>query len=219
VRIVKKVRGRRGARGGGWTADIIHMTEEMLEESEKQEAGRKYFAVLAIFLVVSWILYDFVLVGSKKFLITQSYSFEGKTTGEIADSLEKESRRLLSGAGEIEQIAGFVHLIERSRYLLYTGEVRLESYYDFTRSIMYPRQEIGFKDKSQYAVEVSKYLRRVRKTQYEYVKYEFSDPGFYYEDFTRNARVSVVRTARGGSKEYYTYHFREYRGRYYLYPD
>lgn len=204
---------------GDWTAEIRHMTEEMLEESEKQEASRKYFAGLAIFLVIFWILYDFVLVGSKKFLITQSYSFEGKTTDEIADSLEKESRLLLFETSEKEQITSFVHLIERNRYLLYNGEVRLESYYDFTRSIMYPKQEIGLKEKTQYAYEVRKYMQRVRKTQYGYIKYEFSDPEFYYEDFTRNAHVSVVRTARGGSKEYYSYHFREYRGRYYLYLD
>lgn len=202
---------------GYWTAEIRLLTSEMLEEREKLAATKRYAVGLAILLVIAWVLYDFVLAGSKNFQKAQEYSFEGKTIREISGSLNEEFQRLYSGADETEQIMGFVHLIERNHYLLYRREIRLESFYDFISGILYPKQKVSLRNKSRYAFGVRRYLRRMRKTRYEYLKYELSEPEFYYEDYTRNASVLSVRTTVEGSKEYQKYYFREFKDRYYLY--
>jgi hypothetical protein len=189
----------------------------MLDEREKLAAMKRYAVGMAILLVIAWILYDFLLVGSKDFRKAQEYSFEGKTIREISGSLNDEFQHLYSGVDEKEQIMGFVHLLERNHYLLYRREIRLESFYDFISGILYPKQKVSLRDKSRYTFGVRRYLRRMRKTQYEYLKYELSEPEFYYEDYTRNARVLSVRTTVEGSKEYHKYYFREYKDRYYLY--
>lgn len=179
--------------------------------------NKKYIIGLAVFLAVFWFLHDFVLVKSTEFQTKHGYTFENKTVREVAGSMSDETQRLLSGVDEKEQITGFVHIIERNRYLLYRNEISPESYYDFIGTILYPFQKISTKKKSQYSYQVSKYLRRMRKTRYEYIKYEMSDPEFYYEDYTRNAEVSLVRTTLEGNKEYSKHHFRQYKERYYLY--
>jgi hypothetical protein len=179
--------------------------------------NKKYVIGLIVFLAIFWFLYDFVVVKSTEFQTKHIYSFENKTVREVADSMSNESQRLLSGVDEKEQITGFVHIIERNRYLLFKKAISPESYYDFIGTILYPFQKISTKKKSQYAYQVRKYLRRMRKTRYEYVKYEMSDPEFYYKDYTRNAEVSVVRVTPEGKKEYHKYHFRQYKERYYLY--
>lgn len=200
-----------------WTPDIIYMTEDILDERDIHAKRRNYFVILGIVLVVFWIIYDFILMEAKDFEIAHRYSFIDKTTREVGRSMTEESRRLLSGADEEEQISGFVHIIERNRYLLYKNQINLESYYDFIDNILYPKQKNSLKDKGEYAFQVSKYLRKIRRTQFEYAKYEMAKPEFYYEDYTRNARVLLVRTSVEGSKEYHTHYFRKYKGRYYLY--
>ncbi len=200
-----------------WTAEIRYMTEEMLEGKEKSRLKKKYALILALFFAAFWVLYDFVLVGNKEFPKAHEYSFENKTIRDIAGSMNEQSQRMVSLGNEREQIIGFVHLIERNRYLLYKNQISLESYYDFVNNILYPKQKNSLKDKARYAHQLSKYLRRMRKTHYEYLKYEMSDPEFFYEDYTRNARVMVVRTSLEGNREYHTHHFRNYKDRYYLY--
>jgi hypothetical protein len=179
--------------------------------------NKKYIIGLAAFLAVFWFLYDFVLVKSTEFQIKGGYTFENRTVREVADSMSNETQRLLGGVDEKEQITGFVHIIERNRYLLLKNAISPESYYDFINTILYPFQKISTKKKSLYAYQVRKYLRRMRKTQYDYVKYEMSEPEFYYKDYTRNAEVSVVRVTLEGKKEYRKHHFRQYKERYYLY--
>jgi hypothetical protein len=200
-----------------WTADIRHVTEEMLQKKEELTTRRKYIVILAFVFLAFWVLYDLLLVGSKEFPIAHEYSFEDKTIREIAGSMTEQSLRMVSDGDEQEQIIGFAHLIERNRYLLYQNEISLESYYDFVNNILYPKQKNSLKDKTRYAYQLNKYLIRMRKTHYEYLKYEMSEPEFYYEDFTRNARVLLVRTSLEGNREYHTHHFRNYKGRYYLY--
>ena len=200
-----------------WTADIRHMTEEMLQEKEELATRIKYVVILVLVFVTFSLLYDYVLVGSKEFPKTNEYSFEDKTPREVAQSMTEQSLRVVSIGDEKEQIIGFVHLIERNRYLLCKNEISLESYYDFLNNILYPKQKNSLKDKNKYVYQLNKYLVRLRKTHYEYLKYELSDPEFYYEDYTRNARIFLVRTSQEGNREYYTHHFRNYKGRYYLY--
>lgn len=179
--------------------------------------NKKYVIGLAVFLAVFWFLYDFVLVKSTEFQVKNEFSFEDKTVREVADSMSEEARRLLAGLDEKEQIIGFVHIIERNRYLLLKNEISPESYYDFIGTILYPFQKISTRKKSQYAYQVRKYLRRMRKTQYEYVRYEMSEPEFYYRDYTRNAEVSVMRVTPEGKREFRKHHFRQYKERYYLF--
>ncbi len=179
--------------------------------------NKKYIIGLGVFLVVFWVIYDFVLMRGDEFQGAHAYTFENKTVRDVARSMSDETQRLLGGVTEREQVIGFVHLIERNRYLLYNNEISLESFYDFITNILFPFQKINLKKKSQYTYQLSKYLRRLRKTQYEYVKYEMSEPGFYYKAHVRHAVVSLVRTSLGGNKEFYKHHFRQYKGRYYLY--
>lgn len=179
--------------------------------------NKKYIIGLGVFLIVFWVLYDFILMKGDEFKRTHAYTFENKTVRDVARSMSDETQRLLSGVNEKQQVIGFVHLIERNRYLLYNNEISLESFYDFVSNILFPFQKIGLKKKSQYTYQLSKYLRRLRKTRYEYVKYEMSDPEFYYEDHTRNAVVSLVRTSLDGNREFCRHHFRQYKDRYYLY--
>ncbi|MCP5108921.1 MAG: hypothetical protein GY950_36395 [bacterium] len=199
------------------TVEIRHLTAGIIAEREKKAVRKKYIFALALFLVLFWVLHDFILVGNKEFQISREFSFENKTSREIAESMTEESQRLVSIGDEKEQIIGFVHIIERNRYLLYKNEISLESFYDFITNILYPRQKISMKSKGQYAYQVRKYLNRMRKTRYEYLRYQLSDPEFYYEDYTRNARVNLVRTTLEGTKEYHRHYFRKYKGRYYLY--
>jgi len=179
--------------------------------------NKKFVIGLGVFLVVFWVIYDFVLMRGDEFKRTHAYTFEDKTVREVARSMSDETQRLLSGLNEKEQVIGFAHLIERNRYLLYNNEISLESFYDFVSNILFPFQKISLKKKSQYTYQLSKYLRRLRKTRYAYVKYELSDPEFYYEEHTRNAVVSLVRTSSGGNREFHKHHFRQYKDRYYLY--
>lgn len=200
-----------------WSADILYMTEEMLVKEEKLEDRRKYFVILGVFLVVFWILHDFVLSGNREFRKIDEYTFEDKSVREVARSMDRESRRLVSVGNEKEQIIGFVHILERNHYLLHQNEISLESYYDFLNTILYPKQKRSLKVKAEYAYQVDKYLKRMRKTKYEYMKYELAEPEFYYEDYTRNARVLLVRTSVEGNRESLKHYFRKFKDRYYLY--
>lgn len=179
--------------------------------------NKRYIIGLGVFLVVFWVFYDFILVRGDEFQRAHGYTFENKTVRDVARSMSDETRRLLSGVNETEQVIGFVHLIERNRYLLYNNEISLESFYDFVNNILFPFQKISLKKKSQYTYQLSKYLRRLRKTRYEYVTYEMSDPEYYYDEHTRYAAVSLVRTSSEGNREFHKHHFRRYKGRYYLY--
>ncbi len=178
--------------------------------------NKYYIIALGVLLVVAWGMHDFVLVKNKQFQTVDFYSFEEKSGRDVAASMTTESIRVLHVGNEREQILGIVHIMERNRFLLYKKEISTQSYYDFLDNFLYPLQKRHLKKKDQYAYQVNKYLRRLRRTKYTYFKYEMSEPEFYYEDYTRNARVSLLRSG-SGSNEFYRYHFRKYKGKYFLY--
>ncbi len=178
---------------------------------------KEILLVLGSLLVVLWVVHDFLLVREDKFEGVFGYSFENKTSQEVLKFMEAEARRMLSDVDEREQVIGFANITELNHYLLHTKKASTESYYDFINNILHPKQKASLKDKARYVYQVNKYLRRKRKTRYEYLKYEISEPEFFYEDFARNARVMLVRTTHENKKEHLDYCFRKYKGRYYLY--
>ncbi|MCP4219215.1 MAG: hypothetical protein GY765_31560 [bacterium] len=186
--------------------------------------NRKYAVGLGIFLLGYWIVYDFVILKSDEFKSTDQYSFEGKSLRDITGSMSDEATKMVSAKAEKDQIISFVHIIERNHYLLHNKEISLQSYYDFINNILYPKQKGNLKNKREYAYQVNKYLRRMKKTEFKYTGYQIGTPEFFYDDFARNSRVSLIRILRGNkssgsreNKEPLEYSFRKYKNRYYLY--
>lgn len=190
-------------------------TDKILQRAQELKHGN-IVMILAVFLLLFWALYDFVLVRPEVFRPVAEYTLGDKTPAQIKRSLEPEGRLMVSGKTETEKILAFVHVLERYHYLLYKQEINLQNYYDSIEPLLYPEQKNKLIARNVFTQQVRRYLRRLRQTEYDYLKYEVAEPVFYYEDYTRNAEVSLVRTTRGGS-ELLTYYFRLYKDGYYLY--
>lgn len=177
---------------------------------------RNIVVLLVVFLLISWVMYDFVLVRHEVFHSVSQYSFQDKTPTQIKSSLDPVGRVMVSGKSESERILAFVHILERYHYLLYKQEITLQNYYDSIEPVLYPGQKNKLITRNVFIQQVKRYLRRLRQTEYDYLKYEIAEPRYYYEDYTRNVEVTLIRTTRGGS-EFLEYNFRLYKDGYYLY--
>ncbi|MCP4151172.1 MAG: hypothetical protein GY757_25740 [bacterium] len=213
-----------------------------MPEELKRLIGNKRFVIgFAVLLALIWIMHDFVLVGGREFKIASSFSYENKTTREVTAAMMLESRKLVGSKRERDQILSFVHILECNRYLLYKKKVTRESFYDFLNTMLHPKQKRNLKEKAEYAYQVDKYLKRMRRTKYKSIGYNISEPEFYYEDFGRFAKVVLVRMNREFSdspppilqdvlgkmpftpevcrdyNEYSTIYFKKYKERFYIY--
>lgn len=186
--------------------------------SEGEARIGKYLIILSLLLLMVWIGHDYILKQHNEISKTTPsahYSFEYLTPGQVRDSLAEETRRLVSQEDETIQLIAFVHILERYSYLLYTGEISQDNFYESLGPFILPARKSQLKKKQDYAQEINRYLGRLRGTGYRYLGYTVGKPEFQFSDYARVARVELVMETSSGN-ERRCYLFRRYKDRYYL---
>jgi len=176
---------------------------------------RRYIIGLMVFLVLTWLLSDFVFLRGRVYDRAFEYSFQGKRWRSVRSFIDGQGRIYQNSFRADDQMLALVNIIEGFHYLLYNNRINLETYYNFARMIIVPGQRIRLREEAGYVYEAGKYLRKMRNLEISYLGYAVSYP-VYKRGSRRNvADVFVVRTALRG-REFIRYRFLKIRDRYYL---
>ena len=181
--------------------------------------NKKFALVLFIVLIFAWVVNDLRQQTQGEFEKAFEFSFVKKTYQDIEDYLDREGERYSRSTSDTVQIASLVNMMECRYFLLYENQQSIKKYYDFIKVVICPDMRLELKNKKTYTDEIGKFIRRKRKLQIKYRKYEVSHPVFSKNGANEHAEVYLMRITEE-DKEYIKYDFKKYtNGRYYLYLD